>query len=57
MKEDKNIKCKYVVNIVFDKKYESFIREAAAEKDLPVATFIKQCVLKEAKKKKNKQND
>lgn len=51
MKKEK--KEKYSINIVFDKKYENAIRKAAEEKDLPVATFIKQCVFKEIKTEKD----
>lgn len=42
---------KYVVNIVFEKRHEKQIREVAKEQGLPVATFIKQCVLQEIKNK------
>lgn len=42
-------KDKYILNLVFDKKYEEPIRQAAADAGLPIATFIKQCVLKELK--------
>lgn len=51
MKENKD---KYSVNIVFDKKYEESIRKVASNECLPVATFIKQCVIKEIKKEENK---
>jgi len=36
---------KYPVNIIFDGEYEKSIRDKAKLKGVPVATFIKMCVI------------